>query len=308
MKRSKPLGILLITLIYILAIVGSYFLYDVVAGWFGESLSSSPLIIILILDVFATIFVYIFSMIFNNASIYDPYWSVMPIFMFTLYAHKIGNLGDAHVIIMLALFIIWGVRLTLNWGYTFRDLAKQDWRYDMYQEKYPKLWPLINLFGIHLFPTIIVFIAMIPSFNYIEKLANSVLPSIGSYFGIIVTIVAIIIETIADIQMHQFKNVSSNHGLVNDKGLWKMCRHPNYFGEILFWVGICIMGTSFYKDTSSDLLLFSPVVMFVMFAMISIPMMEKRQLETKASYKEYVEKTPMILPFGPKEIKKEDEK
>ena len=305
MKRSKPFGLILITLIYIITLIGSYFLYDFVASWFGDAMSSSPLIIILILDIFATIIVYIFSMIFDNASIYDPYWSVIPIFMYLLYALKTGNLGDYHVIIMLAILIIWGVRLTINWAYTFRDLSKQDWRYDMYKEKHPKLWPLINLFGIHLFPTIVVFIAMIPAFNYIEQLSNSFTPTIGTYFGVIIAIVAIIIEMVADIQMHQFRNVSSNHGLVNDKGLWKMCRHPNYFGEILFWIGICVMGISFYQDGGSDLLLFSPLVMFVMFAMISIPMMEKRQLETKAGYKEYVEKTPMILPFGPKEVKEE---
>jgi 3-oxo-5-alpha-steroid 4-dehydrogenase 1 len=41
--------------------------------------------------------------------------------------------------------------------------------------------------------------------------------------------------------MHQFRNVSSNHGLVNDKGLWKLCRHPNYFGEILEWCGFAIL-------------------------------------------------------------------
>lgn len=306
MKRSKTFGLILITFIYLITFVGSYLLYDVIKGLFSGNLSDSPLLIIFIIDIIATIFIFIFSMLFNNASIYDPYWSVMPIFMFVLYASKIGNIGDTHIIIMLAIFILWGVRLTLNWAYTFRDLTKQDWRYQMYQDKHPKLWPLINLGGIHLFPTIIVFISMIPAFNYIEQLNNDFLPSIGTYFGIIICLVAIIIETIADVQMHQFRNISSNHGLINDKGLWKMCRHPNYFGEILFWVGICVMGISFYQDTSSDLLIFSPLVMFVMFAMISIPMMEKRQMETKSGYKEYVEKTPMIIPFGPKDPKKDE--
>ena len=305
MKRSKSFGLILISLIYIIMFIASYFLYDVIQGIFGDKLSSSPLVIILIIDVVATIFVYIFSTIFKNSSIYDPYWSVMPIFMFILYALKVGNLGDSHVIIMLSLFIIWGIRLTINWAITFRDLSKQDWRYDMYKEKHPKLWPLINLFGIHLFPTIVVFIGMIPTFNFIEQLHIAATPTIGTYFGVVICLAGIIFETIADVQMHQFKNVSSNHGLVNDKGLWKLCRHPNYFGEILFWVGICMMGISFYQDTGSDLLLFSPLVIFVMFAMISIPMMEKRQTENKAGYKEYVERTPMILPFGPKEKKEE---
>ena len=75
MKRSKSFGLILISLIYIVMFVASYFLYDVIQGIFGDKLSSSPLVIILIIDVVATIFLYIFSTIFKNSSIYDPYWS-----------------------------------------------------------------------------------------------------------------------------------------------------------------------------------------------------------------------------------------
>ncbi len=312
MKRSKTFGLILITLIYLVTLVGSYLLYDVFDNLIGDTFSNNPLIIILIIDVIATILVYIFSMLFNNASIYDPYWSVMPVFMFVLYALKRGMIVNTQVIIMLIIFIIWSLRLTLNWAYTFRDIEKQDWRYQMFKDKHPKLWFLINLFGIHLFPTIVVFISMIPAFNFIEVLfLEQGVTTYGTYFGALISIVATIIEAIADIQMHQFRSVSSNNGLVNDKGLWKMCRHPNYFGEILFWIGICIMGMSFAPisdkvNPNPGLIILSPLVMFVMFAMISIPMMEKRQLENKAGYKEYVEKTPMLFPLGPKAVNKNE--
>ena len=303
MRQSKTIGLIIISLIYLVTFLGCYFLYDVFANIFKDKFSGSPLIIILILDVIATIIVFIFSTIFKNSSIYDPYWSVAPIFMFLLYMIKMNCLTDPHILIMFALIVIWGVRLTYNWGYTFKNLDIQDWRYENLRTKHPKTWPLINLAGIHLFPTIVVFVAMIPGFNYIERICNNYLPTFGTYFGVVIALVAIIIETIADTQMHRFRKNEINKNAVNDRGLWKMCRHPNYFGEFLFWVGICMMGLSFLNDNTSDLLIFSPLVVFVMFVTISIPMMEKRQKEKRPEYKEYMERTPIIFPFGQREKK-----
>lgn len=303
MKQSKTIGLIIIALIYLITFTGCYFLYDVFKNIFGDNFSSSPLIIILILDVIATTLVFIFSTIFNNASIYDPYWSVAPIFMLLLYMVKLNCLTDPHIILMLVVFIIWGVRLTYNWIYTFKNLSIQDWRYENLKTKHPKVWPLINLGGIHLFPTMVVFIAMIPAFNYIEKICAHYAPTLGTYFGALLAIVAVIIEAVADIQMHRFLRKEVNKNAVNDKGLWKMSRHPNYFGEFLFWASICIMGLSFFNDNTSDLLIFSPLVVFVMFVTISIPMMEKRQKEKRPEYKEYMERTPIIFPLGQKEKK-----
>jgi steroid 5-alpha reductase family enzyme len=80
-------------------------------------------------------------------------------------------------------------------------------------------------------------------------------------------------------------------------GLWKNSRHPNYFGEIAFWFGLFLLHYSL--KNANPLLVFCPLVMFLLFVFISIPMMDKRQLETKASYKEYMESTNPLLPIFP---------
>ena len=84
-------------------------------------------------DIICTIVIFIFSMIKNNSSVYDPlerYPSIYCLFMdetikyFNLYA-----------IIILALYLMWGIRLTLNWFINWRGFSHEDWRYVSFREK-----------------------------------------------------------------------------------------------------------------------------------------------------------------------------
>ena len=299
MKRSKSLSLIIIALVYIIVAVGCYFLYGVFDNLLPDKMNDRLLIMMIILDLISTIFVFIMSTIFINSSIYDPYWSVVPILMIVFFAYKVGNLTNGFVVMLISVILVWGLRLTVNWIYTFKNLHYQDWRYQSLKDKHPKLWPLINLFGIHLIPTIVVFIGMLPAFKFVLEIDRNAVPTISTYLGVIIALLAVIIETVADVQMHMFKKISSNALLVCDKGLWKNSRHPNYFGEILFWIGIWMIGTSFYKDPNW-ILIFSPIIVFLLFVAVSIPMMEKRQLENKPAYKEYMENTNMLLPIFPK--------
>lgn len=303
MKRSKPLSLLIIALIYIIMMVGCYCLYDVFDNILPDKLNDRLLIMMIILDVIATFYIFIMSTIFNNSSIYDPYWSVMPIFLIIFFACKVGNITNGFVVMLISVILVWGLRLTINWIYVFPNLRVQDWRYQTIKNKHPKLWFLLNLFGIHLLPTIVVFIGMLPAFYFVLGIKENAIPTISTYFGVIIALGGMIIETIADVELHMFKKVSSNAGLVCDKGLWKNSRHPNYFGEILFWIGVWMTGSSFLGN-QTWVLIFSPIIVFLLFISVSIPMMEKRQLENKPAYKEYVENTNMLLPLFPPKKKK----
>ena len=84
---------------------------------------------LLISDALATVFTFIFSLLFSNASVYDPYWSVQPIVIILAFALT-REMSLAKLLIVLAI-LIWGIRLTANWAYTFHGLNHQDWRYTM---------------------------------------------------------------------------------------------------------------------------------------------------------------------------------
>ena len=59
--------------------------------------------------------------------------------------------------------------ITLNWAYTFSNLTKQDWRYTKYKNEIGKLYQIVNLFGIHMMPTLLVFLATIPVIEIIDS-------------------------------------------------------------------------------------------------------------------------------------------
>lgn len=299
MKNNRFVSFLIIAVTYILAGLLGYFLYPIIK-------IDHLMVRFLVLDLICTVFVYLVSMIFNNASVYDPYWSVapmviLPMFMVALKAYHLV------VYVIIILYFIWGIRLTANWAYGFKNLNHQDWRYKNFQDKHPKTWFLINLFGIHMVPTIIVFLGMLPTMYLMDLVVNNsdkIEASAASIFAVIIILVAIILETVADIQMHKFRKDPNNKGKINESGLWKKARHPNYGGEILFWIGVFLYTSSMDGAGNSFILAFSPLIVFLLFAFISVPMMEKRQKKNKPGYEEYMKRTNIFFPIFPKEEKK----
>ena len=294
MKNSKIFGIIIIVLAYLVSFVVGGLLH------YYLNLSMDQFLLkLLIIDVAMTVVIFIFSWIFNNASIYDPYWSVIPIVL-SIYSSWV--LGEFHAqnLVMIGLIGIWGIRLTVNFFKTFKNLNTQDWRYDHFKNKFPKLWPLINLTGIHLFPTLIVFTCMLSVFEFMKTSPKEMI-NVSSVIAIIIIIIAIIIEAVADYQMHTFLKTRKNNELIN-VGLWKRSRHPNYFGEILFWWGIYLLMLSLNENMW--VLFLGPMLNTLMFVFISVPLAEKRQIKKNPAYLEYKKTTNTFLLFPKKEVEK----
>ena len=129
LRKSKAAGIVIITCIYIVAACIGVWVYMLLPFKFWLKL--------LIADCIATVFVFFFSCVFNNASVYDPYWSVQPIVIAGVFA-LFYNVTSAAVLLLISI-VYWGVRLTFNWAYCFGGLNHQDWRYTMLREKTGKI-------------------------------------------------------------------------------------------------------------------------------------------------------------------------
>jgi len=116
--------------------------------------------------------------------------------------------------------------------------------------------------------------------------------------GAAIMLLGTALEFFADIQMHKFRKNNTDKDKVCDVGLWKYSRHPNYLGEILVWVGVY----AFWLALAPELwpLGIGAVAMFCLFWFISIPLMEKRQLERRAGYAEYRAKTSKLFLLPPK--------
>lgn len=278
MSKKKIRDLSIITAIYILAFVLGYLSCMSIEG---------VLLKLFVFDVTATVVTFIFSVIFKNSSVYDAYWSLTPMVM-AIWLFVVEKALGIWQILFLIVFLLWSLRLTLNWVTVFTDFSYEDWRYRKYREETPKFfWPIVNFFGIHLMPTLVVFAGMLPLFVIVKiTLSWMVIP------GILIMLFGIALEYFADRQMHAFLK-SGTHGTVCEAGLWKYSRHPNYLGEISFWVGVYLTMLPF--DMTYWYYGIGCLSVGILFNVVSVPLMEKRQCSRRPEYRDYQKRTGRLL-------------
>lgn len=276
---SRRSGFAVITLAYILsAILGIAVYHALPYGWQLN---------LLIADVAATVVTFVFSLLFKNASVYDPYWSVQPIVI--VLALAAGQTLTPLRVMLIGAICLWGVRLTTNWAYTFHGLAHQDWRYTMLHKQTGAFYPIVNFLGIHLVPTLIVYGCVLPA---AYAMLHDGSWNMGSAVSFCLSVAAIILQGTADFQMHRFRRKKTG-GFIHD-GLWKYSRHPNYLGEILMWWGVALAVICAFPE--QWYLCAGAAANTVLFLTVSIPMADKRQ-SAKPGFAEYRRQTRMLLPF-----------
>ena len=249
---------------------------------------------ITIWHIYATLFVYLGSLILKNSSLYDPFWSVAPL-VIVIYLATISENSLLTKLIILIPIIFWGIRLTWNWIIGWSGLNHEDFRYvDLKNTNWIKS-EINNLFGIHLFPTLIVNLSLYPLlYVFTYEISITLSLCIASLF----TFLSVALETIADEQMRNFRNNPSNKGKTMKYKLWKYSRHPNYLGELLFWFGVCFIGMS--SKTTPIWIIICPIIMMMLFVFVSCPLMDKRSLKNRSDYQEYMEKTSQLFLMPPK--------
>lgn len=271
----------------------SIYLFIVTLGFVvfvaGLSLTWHPLFSMFLSDVIMAGVIFLMGALIKNASLYDPYWSVIPPFIIIEWGLLMGTIKNNLYLLVLLVVVIWSIRLTYNWWKNWTGFEKQDWRYDLLKEKSPRLYPITNLFGIHLIPTIVVFLQLI---NVVEMTNLSV--NFLFVLGIAFCLIAPAIQFIADKQMYDFRQTNRDKSKIIDNGLWKYSRHPNYFGELLFWVGIYVIYLSSARQINLNIIY--PLAMIALFVFISVPMMEKKIMDREGYY-EYKKRISIIVPF-----------
>lgn len=283
-NASRASSFTAVIIIYVVALAAATLTIRVSSGM-------SPLRSTFLADAAATLVVWLAGVICGNSSVYDPYWSVAPVAIAAYWAYVQGSVSLAGAMVLAAI-AVWGIRLTANWALRWGGLAHQDWRYGMYRERMPRLWFAVNLFGIHLMPTVLVYLAMISAY---ESLKNATAPNLLTAAGFAVCALAIIAEFISDRQMDAYRRRAQPKNPIIAEGLWLVCRHPNYLGEILFWWGIWLMQQSLAPALWTVI---GPALVTLLFVFVSIPMMERHVLESRPEYARYILEVPKLLPLG----------
>lgn len=286
MKKNKVFSYAYVIFAYIIAIYAGKLTLEYMQ-------TTSYLWDMLVADIIATAIIFIFSLGVQNSSMYDPYWSVIPvpIALYWIYLFPEGN--QTRQILILVVILIWSLRLTINWIRSWPDLTHEDWRYRKLAKDSGDLYWLVSFLGIHLFPTLIVFAGLLPVF-----IAVQMPDPIGIFdvIGLILCLGAVSIEYLSDEQLRKFQWKNSTKGANMESGLWSISRHPNYLGEILFWIGLFffVIEGQFIEHlwTAAGFIL-----MILLFYFISVPMMEKRLVKKKHGYEKYQNNVSAIFPL-----------
>lgn len=205
--------------------------------------------------------------------------------------------------VIVAFITVWGLRLSLrllkrNWG------KAEDFRYADWRREWGKDVVIIAFFRVFVIQGVINFIVGSASYTVI-KYNQFEVGSAEQYFVYIALLIAFIglfFEVVGDEQLRVHIRKKTKSLLTT--GLWSITRHPNYFGEILIWIGLYLSGITLLYTNSVNILYYallsvSPLVMSTVLIKISTPLLEKN-MEKYAGWKEYTQRVPMIFPWGKK--------
>ncbi|MBB6480027.1 DUF1295 domain-containing protein [Spirochaeta isovalerica] len=289
-KSSKSLSMIFILIAYGTASGAGWFAWQAVPA-------DMPLLLkTLIADLSASGIIFLFSLISGNSSCYDAFWSVAPPVLFLIWTTS-GQLNQdisLRAVFLLSVTLLWALRLTANWALSWPGLNHEDWRFISLRESTGPFYWIISLIGLHLFPTLLVFISSVPAYFVLTSLQSPL--NFMDFIALGTALTAVFFEWLSDFQLAGHRKSADKETPIR-RGLWKYSRHPNYFGEVLFWFSLYFFSLAAVPE--KFWIGFAPLLMLCQFVFVSIPIMEKRQLQRKKGYDEIREKVSMFFPLPP---------
>ncbi len=247
--------------------------------------------------LFVTV-LYFAALYLRDASIMDMFWGVGFILIAaqSLYIAYYNNLDmSIPKLVVTALVVVWGVRL--SW-HIFSRHTGEDARYVSWRNEWGSSYWWRSYVQIFLLQGGLMLLIMLPimllDFSTIVGFSMRML-----WIGASVWFVGFLFESIADLQLSYFKSHAMNKGKLLTSGLWRLSRHPNYFGEAVQWWGIFIIALS-ASSVAWLYLVIGPVVITLLLRFVSgVPLTEKRMKRNPQFYT-YASQTNAFIPWFPK--------
>ena len=253
------------------------------------------------------------SVAVKDASLIDIFWGFgfLVVGVVCLY---LVDVKTPYVILLAALPILWGLRLTLYLGK--RNLGHgEDVRYVAMRKRAEKkgmnemTWRIRTLFTVYFGQGLLIMIVSAPIWvamatgvtDYDVK--NYIPIGLLSILGATLWLIGFLFEAIGDAQLTAFKKKHADYaGAYEDKpvldtGLWKYTRHPNYFGNACMWWGIWLVACQAPYGWAT---IFAPLMMTFLLTKISGRDLLERQLKKRPAYRNYMDRTSGFIPRLPK--------
>ena len=208
----------------------------------------------------------------------------------TLVAVFLSSDLDLRAMIVAGMVLLWSFRLAT---FLFMRISKagKDSRFDNIKTRPIAFLMAWTIQGLWVLLTAAAALAIITGGNR-EPLG------IVGYVGIAVWVIGFLIEVTADRQKSAFKADPANAGRFINVGLWAWSRHPNYFGEIVIWIGMAIIALPVLEGWQYVTLISPVFVIFLLTRVSGVPMLERSADERwggQEDYENYKRKTPVLI-------------
>jgi steroid 5-alpha reductase family enzyme len=230
----------------------------------------------------------------KNYGFLDVTWTLSIGLMAVLDA-TYGSGGIARRLLFSGLGLIWSLRLgTFVLVRVLRHHPSEDKRYRSLRERWTTPLQFLVFFELQ---AIIAVVFSLPFL--IAAFASDPHITLLEWAGLSLATVGVIGEAIADHQSEAFKRRDAGATRILDVGLWRYSRHPNYFFEILTWVGFALASLSFQEGW---LVIACPVlIIYFLLRVTGVPLTEKHSIETHGdAYRDYQRRTSTVVPWPPK--------
>jgi steroid 5-alpha reductase family enzyme len=252
---------------------------------------------IVFVDVLFMSLMWLWGRLKNNYGVIDVGWGLLSIVLSAVIFYN--SPGSAVMkIFAFGFSLVWGGRLAY-YLFTTRILSghPEDKRYTAFRKDYGDAVHRKFFTNVFLLQGVLGFL-LIPPFVFLSMDTSQDL-GIFHFAGVVVFIVGILGETLADKQLHSFSKIAENKGKVCEIGLWKYTRHPNYFFEWVVWLGI---GIASLGSPNGIYGMWSPLMMYILLVYVSgVPYAEKYSLLSRGeAFKDYQARVNAFFPWFPK--------
>jgi len=210
--------------------------------------------------------------------------------LYSLFTHQLSVAKVVGVVMV----CIWAVRLGSFLLYRIRKTGK-DSRFDDIRGDFKKFLQFWMLQGVSVWVILVPVLLLITS--------DQTIFSIVSLAGLLIWMFGLCVEAIADLQKYHFTSDPANTDKWIDEGIWKLSRHPNYFGEICVWVGIYLLAVSSLSNWQVVVAIVSPLFITSLLLFVSgIPKLEQSADERWGKSKDYqaYKRRTSLLVLSPK--------
>jgi len=213
----------------------------------------------------------------------------------TLLALVLSPEPDARSLLLGTLVIAWAFRLGGHLVRRIRRVGRDD-RFDVIKPLFWRFlltWPLQGLW---------VALTAGPALAAITGGRRAVLGPIESV-GLVLWLGGFALESLADRQKVRFRADPANAGRFIRDGLWAWSRHPNYFGEIVLWLGVALIAAPVLQGWQLVTLVSPVFVAFLLIRVSGVPLLERKADATwggQPDYVAYKASTPTLIPRPPR--------